>query len=157
MRRVVTVALLTSLLSAPGCAMAVKHPAVTAGVVVGTLGLGTCELASSDQKACFGISGAAGIGMALITAAALWLGYEDAEPAPAQAADPSNLAPGPVYVPSPDQTPAPAKPAPPPPAPAPAPAPAPSDPAPPSPPSPSPAPATPAPVVPATPATPPGG
>ena len=139
MRRAVTVALLISLHSlfgAPGCGFAVKHPAVTAGVVVGTIGLGTCELASSDHKACFGIAGGAGIAIALITAAALWLGYEDAEPAPVE--DPSNLQPGPVYVPTPDQTPAPTLPAPklpaPTPTPTPEPTPAPIEPSPPPPP-----------------------
>ncbi len=79
-----------------------KHPAITAGVVVGTLGLATCELAADDHAACFGLAGGAGVVMALITATAIWLGYEDEEEAPA-AVDPRNLAPGPVYVPTPDQ------------------------------------------------------
>lgn len=88
-----------------GCRFAVKHPAVTAGVVVGTIGLGTCELASDDHKACFAISGGAGVGIALITAVALWLGYEDEAPAAAgpdgRGVDPTNLPPAPVFVPTP--------------------------------------------------------
>lgn len=107
---------LALVVSLGGCQFAVKHPAVTAGVVVGTIGLGTCELASSDHKACFEISGGAGIGIALITAFALWLGYEDDPPSAAgfdgRGVDPTNLPPGPVFVPTPDQNPAPAPPPP---------------------------------------------
>jgi hypothetical protein len=74
MMRATAIALLIAL---GGCAFAVKHPATTAGVVAGTVALGTCELASNDDKKCFITSGAVGLGLALVAAAALWLGSED--------------------------------------------------------------------------------
>ena len=99
MRRASVLALV---LSVSGCSFAVKHPPVAAGIFAGIVGLGSCELAGADQKACFAISGIAGVGLGLITAAALWLGTEDevepTEPEPAQG-------PQPIYVPTPDQTP----------------------------------------------------
>ncbi|HEY5937671.1 MAG TPA: hypothetical protein VIU61_23650, partial [Kofleriaceae bacterium] len=62
------------------CSFAVKHPAITAGIVGGTVTLASCELASADQKACFMYSGAAALGLGLVVAAALWLGtYEEEE------------------------------------------------------------------------------
>lgn len=57
-----------------GCGFAVRHPAVTAGTVIGSLTLATCELASSEHGSCFAASGVAGVTLALITAGALWLG-----------------------------------------------------------------------------------
>jgi len=98
------------------CGFAVKHPAITAGIVGGSVALGSCELASADQKSCFAISGSVGVGLAVITAVALWLGYEDADPVPVEpAGDPTNLAPAPVFVPTPDQGPPVTKPSPEPP------------------------------------------
>ncbi len=85
MRRLPAIALLFSLC---GCNFAVKHPAVTAGVVAGTVALGTCELASTDDKKCFITSGAVGVGLGLIAGGALWLGSED-EPAPVQQPPPT--------------------------------------------------------------------
>lgn len=61
-------------LPATGCATAVKHPAITAGVVGAAFGLGTCKLASDDVGTCLAVGGGAGLGLALVTAAALWLG-----------------------------------------------------------------------------------
>jgi hypothetical protein len=59
---------------ASGCAFAVDHPAITAGIVGGTLGLATCKLASDDIAACFAVGGGAGAFLGLVAAAALWLG-----------------------------------------------------------------------------------
>ena len=57
-----------------GCKFAVDHPPATVGIVAGVLGFGTCKLAKDDYAAC-GLAGAgAGLGLALITAGALWLG-----------------------------------------------------------------------------------
>lgn len=78
MKRLVLAAVIAAV---PSCNFAVKHPAVTAGVVGGTIGLGTCELASREHKACFAVAGGAGLFLGLVAAAALWLGTEDAEPA----------------------------------------------------------------------------
>ncbi|MEO8699386.1 MAG: hypothetical protein ABI867_05055 [Kofleriaceae bacterium] len=103
MRRLLVIIACSGLVS---CNFAVKHPAVTAGIVAGTLGLGSCELASSDHQACFAISGGAGVALALITAVALWIGYEDdTSPAPAgddpnnPGVDPTNLPPARVKLP----------------------------------------------------------
>lgn len=76
MMRATSIALLFALC---GCNFAVKHPATTAGVVAGTVALGTCELASNDDKKCLITSGAVGVGLALIAGVALWLGSEDEE------------------------------------------------------------------------------
>lgn len=68
------VTLIAALASGPGCGFAVKHPAVAAGVVGGTLGLATCKLASDDIGACLAVGGGAGAFLGLVAAAALWLG-----------------------------------------------------------------------------------
>ena len=77
--RATTAALLAAALAAApssGCAFAVEHPAIAAGVVGGTLGLGTCELASDSHGACFAVAGGAGAFLGLAAAVALWLGGE---------------------------------------------------------------------------------
>ena len=115
-RFALAIVLLGSLAS---CSFAVKHPAVTAGIVVGAVALGSCEIAGADHKACFAVSGAVGVSLALITVVALWLGYEDEAPVATETGvDPTNLEPVPVFVPTPDQGPAKptVEPAPPPPA-----------------------------------------
>lgn len=61
-------------LPATGCESAVRHPAVTAGIVGGTLGFGTCKLASDSYPACFAVGGGAGAFLAVVAAAALWFG-----------------------------------------------------------------------------------
>jgi len=68
------VALVATLPSAAGCGFAVKHPAITAGVVGGALALGTCKLASDDYGACFAVGGGAGAFLGVVAATALWLG-----------------------------------------------------------------------------------
>ena len=80
-------AALALLVPLAGCAFAVKHPAVTGGVVAGTVAMGTCELATTSDTKCLITSGAVGVGLALITAGALWLGSED-EPTPTQSPPP---------------------------------------------------------------------
>jgi hypothetical protein len=71
---VLTGALALSLTASGGCGFAVKHPAVTAGLVVGTMTLGTCELATDEHQSCFLAAGGAGLVLGLIAATALWLG-----------------------------------------------------------------------------------
>jgi hypothetical protein len=61
-------------LPATGCESAVRHPAVTAGIVGGTLGFATCKLASDSYPACLGVGAGAGAFLAVVAAAALWLG-----------------------------------------------------------------------------------
>jgi hypothetical protein len=69
-----------SLAAAGGCGFAVRHPGVTAGVVAGTMTLGTCELATDEHSKCFMASGGAGAALGLIAAVALWLGSPGEEP-----------------------------------------------------------------------------
>ena len=66
--------LVAALSSAPGCDFAVNHPAVTAGLVGGTLGLATCKLASDNIGTCLAVGGGAGAFLGLVAATALWLG-----------------------------------------------------------------------------------
>ena len=68
------IAVTCALSATPACGFAVKHPAVTAGVVAGTLGFTTCKLASDNYAACGLVAGGAGAFLGLVTAAALWLG-----------------------------------------------------------------------------------
>ena len=153
-----------------GCAFAVKHPAVTTGIVAGTLGLATCKLASDDYGACFAVGGGAGAFLGLITAGALWLGgdgntvaaEEQAQPIPEledtrprrRHGPPGETAPGEPAPPAPD-APVPANPTPPAAAPTPTAPPAnPTPPAAPQPPAPAAPAANPAPQAPA-PAAPP--
>ena len=137
------VALAAGLPSA-GCESAIKHPAITAGIVGGTLGFTTCKLGSDNTAACLAVTGGAAAFLGLVAAAALWLGgdgnpsvieEEPVQPLPADG-PPRRRRHHPAAEPAP-ATPAPATPAPAAPAPA-APAPA------------APAPATPAPALPAS-------
>jgi hypothetical protein len=74
-RAVLAAATIACALSAtPACGFAVKHPAITAGVVAGSLGFATCKLASDNYAACGLVAGGAGAFLGLVTAAALWLG-----------------------------------------------------------------------------------
>jgi hypothetical protein len=63
-----------SLATAGGCGFAVRHPGVTAGIVAGTMTLGTCELATDEHGKCFMAAGGAGAALGVIAAVALWLG-----------------------------------------------------------------------------------
>lgn len=67
-------AIACALSAMPACGFAVKHPAITAGVVAGSLGFATCKLASDNYAACGLVAGGAGAFLGLVTAAALWLG-----------------------------------------------------------------------------------
>ncbi|MBA2539480.1 MAG: hypothetical protein H0V17_07595 [Deltaproteobacteria bacterium] len=114
---------ISSLVAGSGCNFAVKHPSTTAGIVIGSIGLGTCSLTTSigddttsftesGRAKCYAVTGGAAIGIALITAVALWFGYEDADPAAPSSPggtfeDPTNLEPAPVFVPKPLPAPAP--------------------------------------------------
>ncbi|MDQ3335554.1 MAG: hypothetical protein M4D80_10340 [Myxococcota bacterium] len=86
-KRLLSIVAVGALLVQLSCNFAVKHPAITAGIVGGTTALVTCELASEDHKNCFIAGGAVGLGLALIAGFALWLGTED-EPAPTTSSDP---------------------------------------------------------------------
>jgi hypothetical protein len=86
-RRVVALGLALAITISLSCGFAVKHPAATAGIAAGTTAFVTCELASEDHKNCSIAGGAVGLGLALIAAAALWLGSED-EPEPTTAEPP---------------------------------------------------------------------
>jgi hypothetical protein len=148
----VSAALVTALASTPGCAFAVEHPAVAAGVVGGTLAFGTCKLASDNYGACALVGGGAGAFLGLIAAAALWLGGDGHSVAVEEQAQPlpEDSRPRKPRRRSPDRPPAasPADPdAPTPASPTPA-TPAPPSPAPASPTPPSPAPASPPPASP---------
>lgn len=104
MRRGLVVLALAGSLS---CQFAVDHPPTTAGLVAGSMALGTCELASDAHGRCFAISGIVGVGLGVITVVALWLGYDDSPasgPAGddrARVIDPANLPPVKVFVPPP--------------------------------------------------------
>jgi hypothetical protein len=124
-----------SVLAAPGCGFAVKHPAITAGIAGGTLGFTTCKLASDNWAACGYVAGGAGAFLGLVTAAALWLGG-DGDSTGLDEPLPPLLEDGPPS--SPPANPAPANPAPANPAPA---NPAPANPAPANPPPANPPPA----------------
>ena len=67
-------AALTAAAPSAGCAFAVKHPGVTAGIVGGTLGFGTCKLASDNYGACAAVGGGAAAFLGLVAATAMWLG-----------------------------------------------------------------------------------
>jgi len=67
------IALVAGLPSA-GCESAIKHPAITAGIVGGTLGFATCKLGSDNTAACLAVTGGAAAFLGLVAAAALWLG-----------------------------------------------------------------------------------
>lgn len=65
-------------LSLAGCAFGVKHPAITAGIVGGTVALGTCEIGTDfESHGTCGIIGASGaVGLAAIVGLAILLGGE---------------------------------------------------------------------------------
>jgi hypothetical protein len=135
MRRSLAVLLAAMLAALPsaGCESAVKHPAITAGIVGGTLGFGTCKLASDSYGSCLAVGGATGAFLAVVAAAAVWLG-----------GDGNSVMAEPQAQPLPDERPRRKRPSPPPDEPAaapPSPPPAPPTSSP-TPPSPSPAPAS---------------
>jgi hypothetical protein len=153
----IAIALAAGLPSA-GCESAVKHPAITAGIVGGTLGFTTCKLGSDNNVACLGVTAGAAAFLGLVAATALWLGgdgtpsvieEEQVQPLPADDAPPRRRRHHPPVQPPTELAPAAPGPAPAVPSPA-IPSLAPPSPAPPSPAAPpaSPAPAAPPPATP---------
>lgn len=125
------------LASTTGCGFAVKHPAITAGILGGTVGLGSCELAGADHSSCFLIGGGAAAVLGGVVALALLVGgegntilredpadeqlrpepptIEDQEPVPAPApTEGSAAAPAPTTTPAAEPASAPASTTPPP-------------------------------------------
>jgi hypothetical protein len=107
--------------SVTGCAFAVKHPAITAGIVGGTVAFGSCELGTDFEShgTCGIIGGSGALGLAGIVALAILLGGEghtvlvgDEGPPPI-VREKKSPAPEPASTPLPEPT----SPAPPPPAP----------------------------------------
>jgi hypothetical protein len=120
---VVAIALAAGAAPSTGCAFAVRHPAVAAGVVGTTLAFGTCKLASDGYGTCALVGGGAGAFLALVAAAATWLGgdghtiliEDQAQPIPDDAAPRKRRPPQPVdqpVEPVDPASPAPASPAP---------------------------------------------
>jgi hypothetical protein len=74
---------LTLCIALTGCTFGVKHPAITAGIVGGVVGLGTCEIGTGfdladgkTQGQCGLIAGGAGLLLGGIVALAVVLGGE---------------------------------------------------------------------------------
>jgi outer membrane biosynthesis protein TonB len=114
--RAIALALIVTVTTLGGCKFAVQHPPITAGIVGGAMGLGTCELAGGDQKACFLIGGGAAAALGLITWIAILLGGEGntvlnepmtEEPLPRRKKRAPIPAPTPTLTPTPTQQPAP--------------------------------------------------
>jgi hypothetical protein len=146
-------------LPSAGCESAIKHPAITAGIVGATMGFTTCKLGSDNLGACAAVGGGAAAFLGLVAATALWLGgdgnpsvieEEQVQPLPAED-PPRRRRRHPPAQPAAEPAPAEPAPAPQPPAPQ---LPVPQLPVTPAPATPASPPATPAPAVPA-PATPP--
>ena len=65
-----------------GCAFAVRHPAITSGLAGALIAGGTCELTThngggggdGEEKACAVVTGAVGLGLGLVVAAAIYFG-----------------------------------------------------------------------------------
>jgi hypothetical protein len=64
MKRVV---LLVMLAGVAGCGFAQKHPGVTVGLVVGTIGFSACQISVEDLGTCSIIGGTAGLALGGIT------------------------------------------------------------------------------------------
>jgi hypothetical protein len=115
MRLLASIAICSAIASGTACNFAVKHPSITAGIVVGTIGLATCSLTTSigegdtsftesGRAKCYGVTAIAGVGIGLLTAFAQWIGMEDADPVTpgnGGATNPTDLEPAPVFVPKP--------------------------------------------------------
>jgi len=106
---------LALVLSVTGCAFAVKHPAITAGIVGGTVGFSTCELGTSFESTgtCSIIGGAAAVGLAGVVAPAIVLGGDGHTVLVGEEATPPPIVR--EKKPAPEPAPAPAPPAEPPP------------------------------------------
>ncbi|MDX2091134.1 MAG: hypothetical protein SFX73_24955 [Kofleriaceae bacterium] len=109
---------LALLVAFSGCEFAVKHPPATAAIVAGTIGFGTCEIATDEHGTCALISLGTAAALGLITWAAIAIGgpgdtvLQSADPAEAQRPvpqDPTLDQPSPAPAPT---EPAPTEPAP---------------------------------------------
>lgn len=120
-------------LAVSGCAFGVKHPALTAGIVGGTVALTTCEIGTDfDSHGTCGIVGASGaVGLFAIVGLAILLGGEGHTVLVGDEAVPPPIVrekktPPPAPDPTPSPAPAPSSASVPAPAPAPTPTPSPS-------------------------------
>jgi hypothetical protein len=71
--RGLTAVALASALTSMTCGPAVKHPAITAGIVSGVIGFGACEMEGSPTGTCGLIGGGAGVFLGGIAALVLLL------------------------------------------------------------------------------------
>ncbi len=131
-------AALVAVFALSGCAFAQKHPAITVGLVAGTMGFGTCGLAVDKLGTCAAVGGIAGLAIGGITGLVTTFfdtsahGLpQDPEDEPIRRVKSQGEPPGPYLPPEPNPlpatalpdgsgsaaTPAPPPPAPPPPAP----------------------------------------
>lgn len=71
-------ALASLALSANGCTFAVEHPALTAGIVGGTIGIATCEIGTDFEyhRTCGIVAGSAALVLGGITALSILMGGE---------------------------------------------------------------------------------
>lgn len=76
--RAIAVILCVTVAGAAGCEFAVKHPAITAGIVGTTVGLGSCEIGTNFESngACALIGGGAGLALLGVVGLAILLGGE---------------------------------------------------------------------------------
>jgi outer membrane biosynthesis protein TonB len=87
MRALAVLLVVSVVVSGAGCNFAVKHPAITAAIVGGTVALGTCEIEGASQKACGAITGSVALGLGLIAGLAMWASHEE-PPDPADVEEP---------------------------------------------------------------------
>jgi hypothetical protein len=77
MQRSLAVISLAVLVSTASCEFAVKHPAITVGIVGGVVAAGSCELGTGGEHATCGIvTGSVAVGLAGIVWLAMLLGGE---------------------------------------------------------------------------------
>jgi hypothetical protein len=113
--------LVISVLGLGSCAFAQKHPGVTIGIVAGTMGFGTCELAVEKAGTCAIVGGAAGGLIGGITGLVTLLADTNAHDLPSDDVDENGISrrrrveppPGPYLPPEPNPLPPSASPAPP--------------------------------------------
>lgn len=76
--RALALMLCVTVAGAAGCEFAVKHPAVTSGIVGATVGFGTCEIGTDfdSNGTCAVIGGGAGVALFAIVGLAILLGGE---------------------------------------------------------------------------------
>jgi hypothetical protein len=78
--------------AATGCESAIKHPAITTGIVSGIVGLSACELDAARIGPCAAAGGIAGVGLGLVAALVIWaVGPRDTDPDAATIPDPTSM------------------------------------------------------------------